>query len=110
MDPLEQLLGVDGRRLRQDDRELVAPDAAADVDGSDLVAHALGDLCQHGVAGEVADRVVDPLEVVEVDDQQREPAAVALGPQRLAAERVVEVALVEDPVSASVSASLRASR
>ncbi len=94
--PLEELRGVVRRRLRHDHRELVAADAAADVDGPDLVAEALRDLGEDGVARQVADAVVDGLEVVEVDDQERQPPVVALRAERLAAKRLVEVALVEE--------------
>ena len=78
----------------QDHRELVAADAAGDVGVAHDLADALGDLGEHGVAGEVADAVVDRLEVVEVEDDQREPAVVALGARDLARERLVEVAAV----------------
>ena len=89
-----ELVGVGERRLGQDDRELVAADAAGDVGRAHDVADALGRLGQHGVAGEVADAVVDRLEVVEVEDEQREPPVVALRAGDLARERLVEVAAV----------------
>ena len=53
----------------------------------------VGDLGQHGVAAEVADAVVDPLEVVEVEDDQRHEALVAL--RARAISRLEE--LVEEP-------------
>ena len=84
-------------RLGHDHRELVAADAAADVDRADLVPEPLRDLGEDGVAREVPDPVVDRLEVVEVEDEERQPAVVALRPEGLAAERLVEVALVEEP-------------
>ena len=66
------------------------------ADADDL-AHALGRLGEHGVAGEMADAVVDRLEVVEVEDDQREAPVVALGAGDLARERLVEVAAVVQP-------------
>ena len=92
-----ELLGVGERRLREDHRELVAADAAGDVGVADDLADALGDLGQHRVAGEVADPVVDRLEVVEVEDDQREAPVVALGARGLAREGLVEVAAVVQP-------------
>ena len=44
------------------------------------------DLGQHGVAGLVAERVVDRLEVVEVEDRQRQQVAVAAGALDLAVQ------------------------
>ena len=82
--------------LGQDDGELVAPDPTRDVDRAGGVAHALGGLGQHAVAGEVPDAVVDQLEVVEVEDDQREVAPVPLRPEDLAPQGLVEVALVEE--------------
>jgi hypothetical protein len=41
--------------------------------------HALRNGGEHAVAGEVADAVVDRLEVVDVEDDEREPTVVALG-------------------------------
>ena len=84
--------------------------AAADVHRPDLVAEPLRDLREHGVAGEVTDPVVDRLEVVEIEDQEREPPVVALGAQRLPAQGLVEVALVEEAGQGVVSANRRASR
>ena len=49
---------------------------------ADDLAHALGRLGEHRVAGEVADPVVHVLEVVEVEDDQREPAARSGGRAR----------------------------
>ena len=94
LQPLVELVGVLERRLGQDHRELVAADAAGDVGRADDVADAVGRLGQDAVAGEVADAVVDRLEVVEVEDDERQAAAVALGAGDLAGERLVEVAAV----------------
>ena len=49
---------------------------------------------QHGVAGSVPEGVVDLLEAVEVDVEQRQPAPLARAPARTALEGFVEVAPV----------------
>ena len=50
----------------------------------------LGELAQHFVGGVVADRIVDALEVVEVDEQHRELAAVAAGAREASLQQLVE--------------------
>ena len=45
----------------------------------------LGGLAQHVVAGLVAERVVDALEVIEIDDEQRELSRLAVAPARAGA-------------------------
>ena len=96
----EELLRLLDPRLGQDHRELVAADAARDVGGADHLAHALGRLGEHGVAGEMADLVVHVLEVVEVEDDQGEPPVVAVRAGALARERLVEVPPVVEARSA----------
>jgi hypothetical protein len=54
-----------------DDRELVAAEAPDMPIGADLVAQALGDRLENGVALGVAERVVDRLEPVEVEEHDR---------------------------------------
>ena len=77
--------------------ELVSADAARNVRLAHRLAHALGDLGERGVAGEMADPVVDSLEVVDVDDHERETARVAVRARDLSRERLVEVAAVVEP-------------
>ena len=52
--------------------ELVAAEAGDHVAGAQHAAQALGDDLEQAVAGAVAERVVDDLEVVEVDEQHRD--------------------------------------
>ena len=59
------------RRPRQDDEDLLAADPVDRVAGAQDGAHRVGDVLQDGVAGGVPEPVVDPLEVVEVAEQQR---------------------------------------
>ena len=63
-----ELLGVREGGLGEADCELVAADAASDVGASDHGLEPLGDSGENGVSGEVANAVVDRLEVVDVED------------------------------------------
>ena len=99
-DETAQLLGAGrgriGVRLGHDDHEFLAAVATHEVDRPDVRAQDVGDFAQDGVAGHVAVGVVDPLEVVEVDQDDRARPLVAgralelvlePGEQRLAVER-----------------------
>ena len=55
----------------QEERELVAPDPRADIARPQARPQARADLAQHRIAGGMAVRVVDLLEIVEVDRHQR---------------------------------------
>src|SRR5207237_1344981 len=89
-----ELIGVGKRRLRHDHGELVAADATGDVGRAYDVPDALRGVGEHGVAGQMPDPVVDRLEVVEVEDDQRELSVVAVRTGDLATECLVEVAPV----------------
>ena len=52
---------------------------------------------QHAVAGLVAEAVVDQLELVEVDEQEREPVAEAIGAVAFVQQAVLERAVTRDP-------------
>ena len=58
--------------------ELVAPEAGHGVAAPGDPGQAPADLDQHPVTGVVAERVVDGLEVVEVDEEQPDPAVAAV--------------------------------
>src|SRR5919204_4884198 len=90
--PVVELVRIARRRLRENDRELVPAHAAGDIGRADDILDPLGGLGEDGVAGEMADPVVDRLEVVEVEHDQREATAVAVRARDLAGERLVEVA------------------
>ena len=73
LDRFEHTSGDHGSLLRavhavEQDRELVAAETRDGVDGRTVDFEAPSDLLQHGVAGGVAEAVVDRLEVVEVDE------------------------------------------
>ena len=78
--PPADRLGVG--RVGQDDRELVAAEAGEHVAGAQHRAQTRADLLEHEVAGAVAERVVELLEAVEVDEQQRDRRAAERGRPR----------------------------
>ena len=65
-------------RPREQHRELVAAEAEHTVEGSHRCQQHLGQSGQHAVAFEVAVRVVDALEVIDVEQSERSLDAVAL--------------------------------
>ncbi len=67
---------------------------AEHVVGADQALQRCGELAQHLVGGLVADRVVDELEVVDVEEQDRELGALALGAGEHLLDVLVEQAAV----------------
>ena len=82
-DPVGDLERLLRRRLRQEDRELLAAEARRHVVVAQLLAEDLGDAAQDGVAGEVAVGVVDVAQQVEVGHDQRHRPLEALGAPEL---------------------------
>ena len=78
------------RRAEREHDELVTPDARDRVDAPDDGLQPLGDHAQDGVAGLVAAHVVDALEPVDVDDEQRERLGRPLGARERLLDPVVE--------------------
>jgi hypothetical protein len=89
-----ELIRVFERRLREHDSELVTADTTRDVGRAHDAVDSLRCFCEHRVAGQVSDPVVDLLEVVEVEHDQRELALVAVRARDLASECLVEEAAV----------------
>lgn len=81
-DPGRDAIGGLGVTLREQDDEFVATEPSQHVLGSDLLAQALGELDQQLVAGGVAERVVDVLEMIDVEEGQRDMTAVRAGIDR----------------------------
>ena len=83
----------------EDERELVAADAEGRVGRAARGRDGAGGRAQGPVARRVAAEVVDRLEAVEIedDDRQRERRRGSLGPVQVRVERVVELAVVEQP-------------
>ena len=79
----DPLRGVRGRLALGDvleqHGELVAAEARRDVGAADAVVEPARELDEHLVAGGVAERVVDGLEVVEVEEDHRRRARLAPG-------------------------------
>ena len=80
--------------LGHEQRELVAAQAGEDVLGAGDVAQRGGDRGEHDVAALVAERVVDRLEVVDVEQRERERPLVAQRARELLAQALVEGAVV----------------
>ena len=79
-DPLGQRDGVGLADLLAHDDELVAAEPGDQVAGADGGAQPLGDLDEQLVTGGVAERVVDDLEVVQVEEQAGEVSAAGHEP------------------------------
>src|SRR5262249_38216533 len=81
-DPLGELGGlVAGKHGRPNDDELVTADARQDVVPAETLAQALGDLGQDAIPDRMPERVVDLLELVEIDVAHRYPRARRLREQ-----------------------------
>jgi hypothetical protein len=62
-------------RCRIEDRELVAADPRKPLSGADARLQTPRGIDKQRIAGFVAERAVDPLEVVEIDDERGERAS-----------------------------------
>ena len=80
-DPRHDLGGLLRVRAGEGDHELVAADAAAQVVRAEILGDGAREPQQRVVAGRVAERVVDDLEVVDVERHQgeRRPAGGGSG-------------------------------
>ena len=85
----------------EEDGELVAAEPGEHVGLAHAHPQQRGDAAKQVVAGAVAERVVDVLEVVEVEHQHGAAAAVAPHLGDPLVELVLEPAAVERPVSGS---------
>ena len=83
--------------VRGDDRELVAAEPGHHVARAHAAQQAAGDLDQQLVAGGVAERVVHPLELVEVDQEQRRPAPAPRRLRQLARQHLPQRPPVRQP-------------
>jgi hypothetical protein len=94
-----QLVGQRARGRRLDPGQQEAELLAAEARGDAAVAGALGErareMADDAVAGQVAEAVVEPAQVVEVDHDDREGLVAARGGAQRIAEQVAEVLGVE---------------
>src|ERR671910_74345 len=93
--PLRELRGGVLARLDRDDRELVTPVAGDRVVGAHARPEGLSHAPEDLVAGQVAVRLVHLLEVVEIEDHERERRAVPGRALELALERLVHRRVVQ---------------
>jgi hypothetical protein len=84
------------RAVRQDHRELFAADARHRVHRPNAVLQRLGHAFEHEVAGRVTVRVVDLLEVVDVDHQHQGRLAGSRDAVDFAGQRGFELAAVRE--------------
>ncbi len=82
-----------GGHAGKEQRELVA----AEAEGLAVLAEAPADAGEHTVADRVSVEVVDPLEVVHVDQAERERLIVGLGAEQLVLQPLLEAAVVAEP-------------
>ena len=99
---VEQSLGdvdraVDAAAVLEQDRELVAAEAGGGVAGAGGAADAIGDGLQQLVADGVAERVVDRLEVVEVDEQHDDRVGLGTGDAQGVVHAIEEQRPVGEP-------------
>ena len=100
-DALRERCGVGGLlHLRHDDGELIAAHAGDDVELARAAAQALADKLEQLVADMVAERVVDALEVVEIEAKHGQAFATLD-----TLDFVVELLEQQRPVGRSVRAS-----
>ena len=96
------LEGIGRVRVRQDDGELVTADAEGTVTVAECVPDAVGHTHEETVAGRVSLAVVDLLEVVEVDEQERDWHLVTTLELQLAVKLLLERAVVAESGEAVV--------
>ena len=94
-DPLRHPARARRRRLGQDDQELVAAVAAAQIAPAQHLAQAMADRREHFVSRQMAVIVVDLLELIDVEHHDRERGAAAARAGQLGFERVETVGAVE---------------
>src|SRR5207244_7522108 len=92
-DPLRQLDGARQAGLRQRDRELLAPVARRLVNTARLLTQHPAHHAQHVVPPQVAVGVVDLLEIVDVEDEEREVMTKSMRPLVLLGHELAEAAL-----------------
>ena len=83
-----RVFGAD--QMREQQRELVAAEAGHGVAVADARLHARRDGLQQLIADVVAERVVDDFEAIEVEEEDRQPAVIALRVRQRDGQAVLE--------------------
>jgi len=96
-EPPDDRVGLLGVGARHDDRELVATDAECPVGAAQVGGDGGRGLAQDPVTDRVPVRVVDALEIVEVDDRQDEWLVVPDRGRPLTLHLLLEGAMVAEP-------------
>nr|GEU28461.1 hypothetical protein [Tanacetum cinerariifolium] len=94
--PARGILGGAGGQVGNHDDEFVAAEARQQVVGAQDAKQALGGLAQQLVAGRVAERIVDALELVEVEEQHCALAAGCHAARHFLAQRLGQRVAVEE--------------
>ena len=89
-------IGASAERL-EEDHELVAADAGDRVGGSKALGEPLCDPAEHQVADVMPPGIIDPLEAVEVDEEDREARRVPRGPHQELVQAVEHEIAVRQP-------------
>jgi hypothetical protein len=95
--PCDHLVSLGSGAGGQQNRELVAAPAAEDVDVAKLAVPGRRRFEQHPIAGLVAVRVVERLEVVEVQQRHGQRLTGSQRPRQLASELLIPAAAVGQP-------------
>ncbi len=93
-EPLGKREGAALVRVRHEDGELVAAQAGRDIAGADVLGDDSGQVCDHDVADAVTVFVVDRLQPVDIQHNQRERLLAHPGAGKRLLEALVEVAPV----------------
>jgi len=81
-------------RLRQNESELIAPVARGGIDGTAMNAQDGGEAAQGAAANEMAEAIIDFFQAVEIEKQNGEGPAGAIGALGFILEDVEETAIV----------------
>jgi len=83
--------------MHQDDGKFVAPQASDKIIRAQLFVETTADHAQHLVAYFMALRIVDVLEAVKIDEQQRNLAFFALRTRQRMTQKILEIRTIRQP-------------
>jgi len=91
----EKIIGLFQPRFRQDDDDLIAAIPGSDIGGANGLPDRLPEHRQRFIPRLMTVPVVELLEIIDINERQRELPAVTLGPLELPVEQVIEATAVE---------------